>query len=102
MTTITTNVTRQPPQPLLLLPEFIGTPPDIGISFYYTGRPHNRIEQMKNINTPGQALDPGGVASFSAQGAVNFTLLSRHSLGIGTIKILPLRSLRWGINSGDR
>jgi len=28
---------------------------------------------------------------------VYFTLFSRHSLGIGTIKMLPFRSLRWGI-----
>ncbi|PKL07679.1 MAG: hypothetical protein CVV51_12835, partial [Spirochaetae bacterium HGW-Spirochaetae-7] len=27
------------------------------------------------------------------------TLLSRHSLGNGTIKMLPFRSLRWGMNS---
>jgi DNA repair protein SbcD/Mre11 len=32
------------------------------------------------------------------QGAGYFTLLSRHSLGNGTIKMFPLRSLRWGIS----
>ncbi|MGB4408294.1 MAG: hypothetical protein WBI82_15665 [Sphaerochaeta sp.] len=36
--------------------------------------------------------------SFPPQGAGYLTLLSRHSLGIGTMVMLPLLSLRWGIN----
>ncbi|MGB4408135.1 MAG: hypothetical protein WBI82_14840 [Sphaerochaeta sp.] len=53
---------------------------------------------MKGINTPGQALDPGGVASFP-QGAGYLTLLTQHSLGNGTMVMLPLLSLRWGIDA---
>jgi len=54
------------------------------------------MHKKKGINTPGQALESGGFASFSALvvGAGCFTLLSRHSLGIGTIKMQPFRSLR--------
>ena len=33
----------------------------------------------------------------SPQGAGDFTLLSRHSLGKGTIILLPFLSLRWGM-----
>ncbi|MXI87091.1 hypothetical protein [Sphaerochaeta halotolerans] len=36
---------------------------------------------MQGINTPGQALDSGGVASFSAPREGFLTLPSRHSLG---------------------
>jgi len=55
---------------------------------------------MKGINTPGQALEGGGVASFSfAQGALYLTLLSPPSLGKGTMVMLLLLSLRWEINS---
>ncbi|WP_272916400.1 hypothetical protein [Sphaerochaeta halotolerans] len=36
---------------------------------------------MKGINTPWQALDSGGVASFSAPRDGCLTLLSRYSLG---------------------
>ncbi|MBI9096680.1 MAG: hypothetical protein JEY71_17605 [Sphaerochaeta sp.] len=52
---------------------------------------------MKGINTPGQALGRGGVASFSAPRGGYLTLLSRHSLGNGTM--LVLLSLRWGIKA---
>ncbi|MGB4405352.1 MAG: hypothetical protein WBI82_00635 [Sphaerochaeta sp.] len=52
---------------------------------------------MKGINTPGQALERGGVASFSAPRGGYLTLLSRHSLGNGTMVMLVLLSLRWGI-----
>jgi len=38
------------------------------------------------------------VPHFPPQGAGYLTLLSRHSLGNGTIKMLPFRSLRWGMN----
>ncbi|MGB4408318.1 MAG: hypothetical protein WBI82_15790 [Sphaerochaeta sp.] len=34
---------------------------------------------------------------FPPQGAGYLTLLSRHSLGNGTMVMLPLLSLRWGI-----
>jgi len=58
---------------------------------------------MKGINTPGQALDPGGFASFSApQGAVYLTSRFRHSLGNGTMVTVPLLSLRWGIKAGKK
>ncbi|MBI9095666.1 MAG: hypothetical protein JEY71_12355 [Sphaerochaeta sp.] len=51
---------------------------------------------MKGINTPGQALERGGVASFSEpRGSGYLTLLSRHLLGNGTMVMLPLLSLRW-------
>ncbi|MXI85367.1 hypothetical protein [Sphaerochaeta halotolerans] len=53
---------------------------------------------MKGINTSGQALNPGGIASFSAQGTGYLTLLSLHSLGRRTIMMVPFLSLRWGIN----
>jgi len=53
---------------------------------------------MKGINTPGQALKRGGVASFSPTRAGYLTLLSQHSLGNGTMEMLLLLSLRWGIN----
>jgi len=56
------------------------------------------FSDMKGINTPGPALEYGGFASFSAPRAGYFTLLSRHSLRIGTRILLPLRSLRWGMN----
>ncbi|MGB4406113.1 MAG: hypothetical protein WBI82_04550 [Sphaerochaeta sp.] len=35
---------------------------------------------------------------FPPQGAGYLTLLSQHSLGNGTMVMLPLLSLRWGIN----
>ncbi|MGB4407487.1 MAG: hypothetical protein WBI82_11560 [Sphaerochaeta sp.] len=35
---------------------------------------------------------------FPSQGAGYLTLLSRHSLGNGTILMLPLLSLRWRTN----
>ncbi|MGB4405440.1 MAG: hypothetical protein WBI82_01095 [Sphaerochaeta sp.] len=35
---------------------------------------------------------------FPPQGAGYLTLLSSHSLGNGTMVILPLLSLRWGMN----
>ncbi|MGB4405869.1 MAG: hypothetical protein WBI82_03305 [Sphaerochaeta sp.] len=35
---------------------------------------------------------------FPPQGAMYLTLLSRHSLGNGTMVMLVLLSLRWGIN----
>ena len=64
---------------------------------------HTQMKGMKGINTPERALGSGGVASVSALvGAGYFTLLSRHSLGIGTIKMLRLRSLRWGIKTSWR
>ena len=56
-----------------------------------------KITQMKGINTPGQALERGGVASFSAPRALYLTLLSQHSLGNGTMLMLLLLSLRWGM-----
>ncbi|MGB4406227.1 MAG: hypothetical protein WBI82_05120 [Sphaerochaeta sp.] len=39
---------------------------------------------------------------FPPQGAGYLTLLSRHSLGKGTMVMLPLLSLRWGMNSSRR
>ncbi|MGB4407224.1 MAG: hypothetical protein WBI82_10235 [Sphaerochaeta sp.] len=36
---------------------------------------------------------------FSPQGAGYLTLLSRHLLGNGTMVMLVLLSLRWGINT---
>ncbi|MGB4407142.1 MAG: hypothetical protein WBI82_09825 [Sphaerochaeta sp.] len=35
---------------------------------------------------------------FPPQGAGYLTLLSQHSLGNGTMVMLPLLSLRWGMN----
>ncbi|MGB4406673.1 MAG: hypothetical protein WBI82_07430 [Sphaerochaeta sp.] len=35
-----------------------------------------------------------------SQGAMYLTLLSRHSLGNGTMVMLPLLSLRWGMKRG--
>ncbi|MBI9095132.1 MAG: hypothetical protein JEY71_09645 [Sphaerochaeta sp.] len=52
---------------------------------------------MKGINTPGQAMERGGVAPFSAPRGGYLTLLSRHSLGNGTMVMLVLLSLRWGM-----
>ncbi|MGB4406303.1 MAG: hypothetical protein WBI82_05530 [Sphaerochaeta sp.] len=52
---------------------------------------------MKSINTPGQALERGGVASFSAPRGGYLTLLSPPSLGNGTMVMLVLLSLRWGM-----
>ncbi len=43
---------------------------------------------------PGQALESGGLASFPPQEAV-FHLAFPALAGSGTIKMLPLRSLRW-------
>ncbi len=73
----------------------------------FLARPIDEIEltaqiramlKMKGINTPGQALDPGGVCLlFRPTGRGISPCFSRHSLGIGTIKMLPFRSLRWGI-----
>ncbi len=59
--------------------------------------------EMKGINTLGQALDPGGVASFSAPQwtAGYLTLRSRHSLGTGTILMVALLLLRWGIRNKE-
>jgi hypothetical protein len=58
------------------------------------------MKEMKGIDTPGQALESRGfVPHFPPQGVGYLTLLSRHSLGNGTIKIIPFRSLRWGINT---
>ncbi|MGB4408562.1 MAG: hypothetical protein WBI82_17030 [Sphaerochaeta sp.] len=37
---------------------------------------------------------------FSPQGAIYLTLLSQHSLGNGTMVMLVLLSLRWGIKAG--
>ncbi|MGB4406393.1 MAG: hypothetical protein WBI82_06000 [Sphaerochaeta sp.] len=36
---------------------------------------------------------------FPPQGAIYLTLLSSHSLGNGTMLMLVLLSLRWGINT---
>ncbi|MGB4408588.1 MAG: hypothetical protein WBI82_17160 [Sphaerochaeta sp.] len=36
---------------------------------------------------------------FPPQGALYLTLLSRHSLGNGTMVTLPLLSLRWGMSN---
>jgi len=53
---------------------------------------------MKGINTPGQALDPRHfVPPFRLKGRGISTLRSRHSLGNGTNKLVPLLSLRLGI-----
>ena len=52
---------------------------------------------MKGINAPEQAMERGGVASFSPQGAGYLTLLSRFSFGNGTLVMLVLLSLRWGM-----
>jgi hypothetical protein len=53
---------------------------------------------MKGINTPGQALDPRHfVPPFRPKGRGISTLRSRHSLGNGTNKLVPLLSLRLGI-----
>ncbi|RFU96262.1 hypothetical protein DYP60_01465 [Sphaerochaeta halotolerans] len=52
---------------------------------------------MKGINTSGQELNSGGVASFSAQGTGYLTLLSLHSLPRGTIMMIPFLSLHWGM-----
>ncbi|MGB4407682.1 MAG: hypothetical protein WBI82_12540 [Sphaerochaeta sp.] len=38
---------------------------------------------------------------FPPQGAVYLTLLSRHSLGNGTMVMLVLLSLRWGMKDAD-
>jgi len=54
---------------------------------------------MKGTNIPGQALDPQeALPPFPPQGALYLTLLSQHSLGNGSMVMLPLLSLRWGIN----
>ncbi|MGB4407374.1 MAG: hypothetical protein WBI82_10990 [Sphaerochaeta sp.] len=37
---------------------------------------------------------------FPPQGAIYLTLLSRHSLGNGTMVMLVLLSLRWGMKKG--
>jgi len=55
------------------------------------------VYKIKGIDILGQALESGGVASFSAARGGYFNLLSRRSLGMGTIKRLPLLSLRWGM-----
>ncbi|MGB4405281.1 MAG: hypothetical protein WBI82_00265 [Sphaerochaeta sp.] len=38
---------------------------------------------------------------FPPQGAGYLTLLSQHLLGNGTMGMLPLLSLRWGIKGSD-
>ncbi|MGB4405381.1 MAG: hypothetical protein WBI82_00785 [Sphaerochaeta sp.] len=38
---------------------------------------------------------------FLPQGALYLTLLSSHSLGNGTMVMLVLLSLRWGINKSE-
>ncbi|MGB4406398.1 MAG: hypothetical protein WBI82_06025 [Sphaerochaeta sp.] len=39
---------------------------------------------------------------FPPQGAIYLTLLSRHSLGNGTMVMLVLLSLRWGMKAVDK
>jgi hypothetical protein len=59
---------------------------------------------MKGIDTPGQALDPGGfVPHFPPQGAGYLTLLSRHSLGNGNFTyFLRLKAGKHSITSLSR
>jgi hypothetical protein len=51
---------------------------------------------MKGINTPGQTKEEA-LPPFPPQGALYLTLLSPPSLGNGTMVMLPLLSLRWGM-----
>jgi hypothetical protein len=55
--------------------------------------------EMKGINTQGKPWTQEASPPFPPQGAGYLTLLSRHSLGNGTILMVPLLSLRWGIKA---
>ena len=55
---------------------------------------------MKGINTPGQTKEEA-LPPFPPQGALYLTLLSPPSLGNGTMVMLPLLSLRWGMNCNE-
>ncbi len=48
---------------------------------------------MKGINTPGKPWKAEALPPFPPEGAAYSTLLSRHSLGSRTIKMLPLLSV---------
>ena len=54
---------------------------------------NKRYQYPQGKPWPQEALPP-----FPPQGAGYLTLLSRHSLGNRTMVMLPLLSLRWGIN----
>jgi len=56
---------------------------------------------MKGFDTPGQALDSRGLASSPPQGGLCLTLRPLHSLGRGTGKLPPFRSLRLGMKGFD-
>jgi len=62
---------------------------------YHTYAPYHII---KGINTPGQALDPGGVASsWAPKGEVSHLAFPALAREHGTIMLFPLLSLRWGM-----